>query len=375
MYLPAKNKLLFLVANRFTVHTAVASVVAIAAIMNIQTNEVRAESFGENSILYNIMNPNSASGIEEVMAQSETKEIIPSTYLGAAVISEEPHIDFDYIDEEHVTTRVGGSALSVPTIQEGTERTRTETETYIVQEGDTSGIIAEKFGISLTTLLWANDLSTRSTIRPGDTLKILPTSGLSHTIKRGDTVAKIAKIYNVTPEEIIEFNRLASADDIAVGESIIVPNGKKPAPAYVAPRQVPSYTNDNAPVQKRGASTGSGTWVWPTDWRVITQYYGWRHTGLDIDGDYNTSNYAAAGGTVSFVGWRNGYGLTVEVDHGGGITTRYAHASKNLVSVGDQVSAGQALQKTGTTGRSTGTHLHFEVIVNGKFQNPLNYIR
>ena len=159
----------------------------------------------------------------------------------------------------------------------------------------------------------------------------------------------------------------------------MLPDGQPPAPTpqrgttsslakvFSAPQQGSS--------QRRGSASGTGDWVWPTDWRVITQYFTWKHTGIDIDGDYTTNNYASADGVVIYSGWRRGYGETVEVDHGNGIVTRYAHNSALYVKTGDVVSAGQAVARTGSTGRSTGSHIHFEVIVNGKFKNPLDYVR
>jgi murein DD-endopeptidase MepM/ murein hydrolase activator NlpD len=108
---------------------------------------------------------------------------------------------------------------------------------------------------------------------------------------------------------------------------------------------------------------------------VITQYYGWRHTGLDIDGDYSSPLYAAHDGTVTTAGWnKGGYGLQVIVS-GSGVMTRYAHASKLFVTNGERVKKGQVIAMMGTTGRSTGTHLHFEVYINGSRVNPLAYIR
>jgi len=153
-----------------------------------------------------------------------------------------------------------------------------------------------------------------------------------------------------------------------------LPGGAPPSPVTTTRSTTSIATLFTAPQVSAPSAAVSG-WVWPTDWHVITQYYGWKHTGVDIDGDYTTSSYAARGGVVVYAGWRNGYGLTVEVDHGDGYMTRYAHHSKIYVSVGDVVSTGQVLAQTGTTGRSTGTHLHFEVIRNGKFQNPLDYVR
>ena len=207
-----------------------------------------------------------------------------------------------------------------------------------------------------------------------------------YAVKKGDTISKISKTYGADADQIISFNKLASADDLKIGDELMIPGGEPPTLA-VKPTTAPLsslFTDKSSSgsssswtpfVAPKGSGETAGAWVWPTDWHVITQKYGWSHTGVDIDGDYTTYSYAASDGVVIYSGWRNGYGNTVEVDHGGGVVTRYAHHSKLLVSVGNVVKAGQALAVTGSTGRSTGTHLHFEVIVNGKFQNPLNYVR
>lgn len=151
----------------------------------------------------------------------------------------------------------------------------------------------------------------------------------------------------------------------------MIPGGEPPSRSVSAIRTA-SVSSLFVPPPKGVPTSG---WVWPTDWRVITQYYGWQHTGLDVDGDYSTYSYASREGRVIYSGWRGGYGLTVEIDHGDGYVTRYAHHSKNFVGVGAIVNAGEAIARTGSTGRSTGTHLHFEIIKNGRFQNPLDYIR
>jgi murein DD-endopeptidase MepM/ murein hydrolase activator NlpD len=114
----------------------------------------------------------------------------------------------------------------------------------------------------------------------------------------------------------------------------------------------------------------------PTNGHSITQYYGWKHTGVDIDGDYTSPLYAAEDGVVEVAGWQtNGYGLMVLIDHQNGFKTRYGHSSKLFVQAGDYVKRGQVIAMMGTTGRSTGTHLHFEVYVNGARVNPLAYIK
>jgi murein DD-endopeptidase MepM/ murein hydrolase activator NlpD len=116
--------------------------------------------------------------------------------------------------------------------------------------------------------------------------------------------------------------------------------------------------------------------LWPTTQHSITQYYGWNHTGVDLDGDYVDAIYASADGVVETAGWNSGgYGLMIFIDHQNGMKTRYAHASKMFVKAGDRVKKGQVIAMVGTTGRSTGTHLHYEVYLNGKRQNPLKYIK
>ncbi len=128
-----------------------------------------------------------------------------------------------------------------------------------------------------------------------------------------------------------------------------------------------------------------GTMCWPAEASTkISSSFGYRihpilrvrklHTGVDIAAASKTNILAANSGIVIAAGWNNGYGYMVMVDHGGGIVTLYAHSSKLLVSKGDVVSRGQAIALVGSTGMSTGNHLHFEVRVNGKYQNPLNYI-
>lgn len=376
--LPAKSRLLYLVSNRFVIHGAIVAITLLTISLGVGQGEVRAETFGTRSLLYAMVADDEFAQIEVVSA-AEVPEAQPVSYFGNTAIDPADHldIDLDYVDAEY--TIDSGAAL-VSDTQPPDVPKRDSIVEYTVESGDTLGRISEKFGLSLSTVLWANDLTYRSTIQPGQTLKILPVDGLLHTVKEGDTLNKIADKYNADVDATQRANKLASRDDINIGEVLIVPDGEKPSP-------VASTTSITAPVASifsapsasntasRGSSSGNGDWVWPSDWRVITQYYSWRHQGLDVDGDYNTNNYAAAAGVVTYSGWYNGYGYTVDIDHGNGLMTRYAHHSKLFVEQGDQVYAGQALGKTGTTGRSTGTHLHFEVRVNGAPQNPLDWVR
>ena len=367
--LPAKHRLVYVISNRYTGHVLVVGIVCAVVFVNLSARDVRAEDFGQKSLLYRLVAVDDEAILEVVEAGAPFMTLgSRSSYLSDAVVDARRQVDLDYLDET-ITTQVGEEALIAPRVVSA----RAGIETYIVEEGDTLGRIADSFGLSLSTILWSNGLSYNSTIRPGQELKILPVDGVLYKVKSGDTLSRIARNYGVDAGEILTQNQLASADRLSIGAELLLPGGEPPSPVSTS-RSSASITSLFSAPSKTISEDADG-WVWPTDWRVITQYFTWRHTGIDIDGNYSTFSYAARGGVVIYSGWRGGYGLTVEVDHGDGYVTRYAHHSKNFVDVGDVVSVGDTLAQTGTTGRSTGTHLHFEVIRNGKFQNPLDYVR
>lgn len=259
-----------------------------------------------------------------------------------------------------------------------TENTRKEIIYYAVQNGDTVSTIARSFGITVNTILWANNLTSFSLIRPGDRLAILPYSGVLYTVKKGDTLARIAQTYDVELEKILSCNTLGNS--LSVGQKIVVPGAKK-ITSTVASRPTTSSQSGISVIKnliKNPTVKSSGNkMAWPTVGNRISQYFSWRHTGLDIANKVGTPIYAADSGTVIIAqgGWNGGYGNTIVIDHGGGKKTRYGHASKLFVKVGDEVEKGENIAAMGSTGRSTGSHLHFEVIISGGKYNPLNYIR
>ncbi len=364
---PAKHRLVFIISNRYTVHVLMVGVVLSVAYVNMSARDVRAEDFGQKSLLYQMVATDEGSILEVVEAGAPIMTLgTSSSYLADAVVDARRHVDLDYL-EETATVEVGEEVATTPRVVPS----RDSIETYVVVEGDSLGRIAESFGLNLSTVLWSNGLSYNSTIRPGQEIKILPLDGVLYKVRSGDTLSRIARNYSVDVDTILTQNNLVSADRLSIGVELLLPGGEPPSPVSTS-RSSASIANLFTAPSRSVVEDG---WVWPTDWHVITQYYGWRHTGLDVDGDYTTFSYASRAGVVIYSGWRSGYGLTVEVDHGDGYMTRYAHHSENFVEAGDVVDAGDALAQTGNTGRSTGTHLHFEIIRNGKFQNPLDYVR
>jgi len=247
---------------------------------------------------------------------------------------------------------------------------------YTVTEGDTVSSIAEKFGVSVKTILWQNNLSEKDKIKPGQTLQILPVTGVSHKVSKGETVYSIAKKYDASPQAIVDFPYNTFVNDetfeLAIGQIIIVPDGVKPEERGAAPSKprIRQLTPD------AGTVVASGSFVWPASGH-ISQGFSWYHKGIDIANKSAPNILAADAGTIEVAGWPDGYGYgnRVVINHGNGYKTLYAHLSRIYVVSGQRVNRGDAIGQMGSTGRSTGTHLHFEIIKNGAHINPLSLLQ
>lgn len=268
-------------------------------------------------------------------------------------------------------TVVDGSALEAQAGPSGTAAdieewpTSSQISVYTVRDGDTLSQIASMFGVSINTIIWSNNIH-GGVIHPGDTLVILPITGVRHTIAKGETLASLAKDFKANADEIAQYNGLDASAPLAVGTSIIIPNGEIAAPA---PKKSTGSTHriTKAPTEPflgGGGPAVVGYYAWPVAGGIITQgLHGWN--GVDIGAPKGTHILAAAPGIVIVArnngAWNGGYGNYVVIQHGNGTQTLYAHMSRVLVTAGDSVSQDQVIGLVGSTGESTGNHLHFEV--------------
>ena len=241
---------------------------------------------------------------------------------------------------------------------------------YKVVEGDTVSTVAEKFGISSQTIRWQNDLK-GDRLTAGKTLQILPVTGIAHAVKPGDNIYSIGRRYLAEPQAIVDFPFNTFTNDetfeLAVGQLLVVPDGVPPkeAPAAIARRRTPDV----------GTVVASGVFVWPASGE-LSQRFAWYHRGIDIANKSGPDTVAADSGIIEFADCTpGGYGCHIVIDHGNGYKTLYGHFSRLYVSAGQRVARGNSIGKMGSTGRSTGMHLHFEIIQGGVNLNPLDILK
>lgn len=231
---------------------------------------------------------------------------------------------------------------------------------YIVRTGDTFAGIAKMFDVSVNTILWANDLNKNSVLKTGQSLVILPMSGVMHKVVSGDTLKGIAKKYGGDINEIAIFNDLKIDSKLAIGDTIMIPDGE----ASFSTR--PSASSGNAAVKLADVSYGPdyvGYYQKPFLVGHRTQgIHG--YNGVDYGMPIGSPIYAAASGSVIISrdsGYNGGYGDYIAIQHPNGTQTIYGHLSNPLVYVGQSVKKGQLIAYSGNTGKSTGPHLHFEI--------------
>ncbi|MBI4065607.1 M23 family metallopeptidase [Candidatus Kaiserbacteria bacterium] len=258
----------------------------------------------------------------------------------------------------------GGKALLAYSVPSGTiadvagSGTSDRISVYVVRRGDTLSDIAKMFDVSINTIIWANNLRNSGDVHPGDTLIILPISGVEHKIVKGDTLKSLAKKYSADVDEIAQYNGLDPLDSLEIGSTVIIPGGEIYAP-------MPSSIKRPATSPIRGGGSFlAGYFSNPLSSGLITQgIHGWN--GIDIGAARGTPIHSAADGIVIIArtngGWNGGYGNYIVVTHANGTQTLYSHLRSGIVSSGQSVISGQTIGYVGATGRATGAHLHFEV--------------
>jgi murein DD-endopeptidase MepM/ murein hydrolase activator NlpD len=258
---------------------------------------------------------------------------------------------------------------------------RTEVITYSVQPGDNLWIIAQHFDLEQDTIVWANaDLERNpDLLQIGQEIRIPPVDGVLHTVAAGESLEAIASRYKVEPAQILAYapNGIDDASALQPGQELIVPGGVRPPPPRPTPAPVAQgevlAIPAGAPAVPVEAPAQPGRFIWPAQ-GIITQWYGPWHGAIDIANSQGTPLLAADAGTVTFAGWSGGLGNTVQIDHQDGFATTYAHLYSIDVEVGQQVEQGQQIGLMGTTGRSTGPHLHLILTYQGGIVNPMDYL-
>jgi LysM repeat protein len=244
-----------------------------------------------------------------------------------------------------------------------------DTSVYVVRQGDSLAAIAKMFGVSVDTILWANDMKTGDKLTPGDVLLILPISGLEHTVVKGQTLQSIAKLYKVDVNDIIQNNDITLDTPLAIGDTLIIPNASKSEESGTPVKDTKaSATKDNQYYQNHPIKNLAGYYVNPVPGYRKSQGIHDKNA-IDMAIAKGTSVHAAASGTVTLarLGYNGGFGGLVIISHPNGTETLYAHLSKLSTYTGEKVSQGEVIASSGGVpgtpyaGHTTGAHLHFEV--------------
>lgn len=296
--------------------------------------------------------------------------LVSVALIGGPAIAENNPLVSGYLAESYDNSNsiLSNASYDNPFETRFSQKPRDTVIEYKVIGGDTLSGIAKKFDISIDTIKWANDLKSE-TIKPDQTLKIPPITGVVHKVESGENIYSIAKKYQSDAQKIVNFpfNDFADLDTFALnaGQTLFVPDGViEEAKPYV-----PNY------MQIAAGKPGNGNFSWPTG-GLITQYPVWYHMAVDIASNAAPAILAADSGVVVYSACiRYDYGCHIIVDHQNGYQTLYAHMSSLGVSVGQSVARGGYLGVMGSTGRSTGPHLHFEIRSGGQLLNPLSFLK
>lgn len=310
--------------------------------------------------------------------KNENASLLP----GEDLISVDFQEDVQIVEENVPVAKVVSEDDAYNLISIGTDAL----QIYKVQPGDSLWLIARKNDMYVSDLVQANHIQEDSILQLDQEILLNKPQPLINVVAQVEGSGNVAIPYQTQTitdksisgtkiktegqngEKYVAYTAIKINGDVESQNILEETVLKEPVDQVVVQGSRSTYQ-----VASRGGGTVSGRLIWPI-YGSITQSYGGKHTGIDIAGPSGTTISAADGGVVTFAGWQGGYGYFVIINHGNGLVTRYAHCSKLLVSAGQRVSQGQAIAKRGSTGHSTGPHLHFEVMQNGSFRNPMNYL-
>lgn len=261
------------------------------------------------------------------------------------------------------------------------DKPRYDVVEYRVTRGDSVFAISESFKVQPETVLWANyDVlqDDPHSLAPGQILKIPPTDGIYYQWKENDTLESVANEFQTTVDEILNFpgNDIDLANpEIKSGSWVMLPGGEREFVQWLVPTVASGASGTSGTSQSvcPGGAVGGGGFVWPADAHTLSGNDYWAgHLGIDIAAGQGAAVYAADSGVVTMAagGYNYGYGNVIQIDHGNGYSTVYAHLSTIGVGMCSSVGAGQWIGASGNTGNSQGAHLHFEVRQGGGFINP-----
>lgn len=378
-----KNKFLALFGKRYVIHLVIIIIAIFVTTSNISAREKDSVllKFEGESIISELVKEGEFDDAPEII-----EEIIDINKIGTQKIANyyfdenkgvlvyNPQLSTTEDDAGEIyddSNVISGSSIINTDV---TPKERTETIVYEVQTGDTVSSIAKQFNITSKTIIWENDLGNNGFIKPGQKLTILPVTGISYTVKKYDTIGKISNKYDVSESEIMHINDIASASSLQIGQKLIIPGGVITTPVVSNTTVVRTKPATQEKVKIASAIKSTTSLQWPASCNVITQYFFYGHQGLDIACKLGTPIYAAEDGVVETSGWMTGYGKMIKIRHSSSMETLYGHFSTLLVQSGEAVNRGDVIGLMGSTGWSTGSHLHFEVRVGNAKKNPLSYL-
>ena len=335
------------------------SVLVIAFIILFNLSIFAIKNKSNNNFYFNKKFDNSDKTYRKILSEMnpETNDIIENYLPKIPQITSIANIDgkvseifYDYISSDNTLNSDGVIGVKY--------------EEYTIGEGENLTTISLKIGVNLDTLVSVNKITNANKLKPGQKIIIPNRNGLLYTIKQNENIEDVASKYDIQLNRILAFNKIDEISDIEIGDDIFLPGAK-----YTLDERIEKFGQMfSLPVTVTRISSLFGYRVHPIT-KVRT-----KHTGVDIPGSLNTPVYAARKGKVIFAGYSGGYGNLVIVRHDKGYTTYYGHLNKITTKIGANVGVGVMIGRMGSTGNSTGSHLHFEVRRNGEALNPIDFI-